>query len=148
MIADIDEKNGKAVEEELVAKGLPVTFIKASVSDDASLNSMIAKAVSIYGTIEYAVNTAGITGPSVEAHELEDADWHKVITIDLEGTWRFSKAIIKFWRTQEPRLVRDDHEERPEWEPVVQRGSLVNTASSLGSEGKAFLGVYCECTVR
>ncbi len=144
VVADIDEGRGTAVERDLTSRGYAVTFVKASVTDDDSLNNMIAKAASIYGKIDFAVNTAGVTGPQVEGHLLKDPDWYKVISTDLEGTWRFSKAIITYFRSQEPRLVR--HDVGPYWGPVFQRGSLVNIASSLGSEGKAYLAVYCKFT--
>lgn len=85
----------------------------------------------------------------MEGHLLEDKDWNFILRTDLEGTWRFNKAIIAFWRSQEPRKVRDDSAKGPMWEPVLQRGSLVNVASSLGSEGKAYLAAYwCAATAK
>jgi hypothetical protein len=75
---------------------------------------------------------------------MEDSEYSLVMKIDLEGTWRFSKAIITYWRAREPRVIRDDSSRGTVWQKVEQRGSLVNVASSLGSEGKAYLAVYCE----
>ncbi len=57
VVADIDEGRGTAVERDLTSRGYTVTFVKASVTDDDSLNNMIAKAASIYGKIDFAVNT-------------------------------------------------------------------------------------------
>ena len=75
---------------------------------------------------------------------LKDEDWKRIIQIDLEGAWRFAKAMITYFRGVEPRVLREDQARGPMWEPVKQRGSIVVVSSSLGSEGKAHLAAYCE----
>jgi hypothetical protein len=31
-----------------------------------------------------------------------------VVDVDLHGTFYFTKALVAYWVTQEPRLLRDD----------------------------------------
>jgi NAD(P)-dependent dehydrogenase (short-subunit alcohol dehydrogenase family) len=141
MMTDLDETKGKAIEGSLTDKGYKVKFAYANVADSASLEAMLQVAVDTFGRIDFAVNCAGVTGAQALVHEISEADFKEIITVDLEGTWRFSKLMITYWRSLEPRLVR--HDEGEHFGAVYQRGSLVNVASSLGSEGKEYLGVYC-----
>jgi len=135
------EARGKALEKELSAAGHTCAFLPVDITRSDSIDELITKSVALYGRIDYAVNTAGYTGQTVEGHLLEDAEYFRIMTVDVEGTWRFTKAFIKYFRSQEPRLVR--HDIGPHWGPVTQRGSIVLVASSLGSEGKEHLAAYC-----
>lgn len=77
----------------------------------------------------------------VPIHELSDAEYSKITKIDMEGCFKFMKYIIQYFRAQEPRLVR--HDEGIAWEPVYQRGSLVNLASSIATVCQPLLSAYC-----
>ncbi len=141
VFVDIDGSKGNAIEKSLLDAGFKVKFAIGNVTDSASLEEMLRVAIDTFGRIDFAVNCAGITGPQVLGHEISEEDFHKIIAVDIEGTWRFSKLMITYWRGLEPRLVRHDQGEF--FASVYQRGSLVNVASSLGSEGKSYLAVYC-----
>lgn len=60
-------------------------------------------------------------------HEISKEQWLLVIDIDLNGAFYFTKAVVAYWLTQEPRLVRDDTAYG--LGKVTQRGALVNIAS-------------------
>jgi len=137
----MSEARGKALEQELSLAGHTCAFVPVDVTNSSSIDNLITQSVALYGRIDYAVNTAGYTGQTVEGHLLEDVEYSRIMTIDVEGTWRFTKAFVKYFRSQEPRLVR--HDVGPHWGPVTQRGSIVLVASSLGSEGKEHLAAYC-----
>ena len=141
VIGDMSEARGKALEAELLKEGHTCAFVPINITDSASVDNFIAKAVELYGRIDFAVNTAGYTGQTVEGHLMEDEEYHRIMSIDVEGAWRFTKAFVKYFRSLEPRLVR--HDIGPYWNPVTQRGSIVLVASSLGSEGKEHLAAYC-----
>lgn len=141
IIADTSEPRGKALEQELLAAGHTCAFVPVDITNSNSIDNLITKSVALYARIDYAVNTAGYTGQTIEGHLLEDAEYLRIMTVDVEGTWRFTKAFIKYFRSLEPRHVR--HDIGPYWGPVTQRGSIVLVASSLGSEGKEHLAAYC-----
>ena len=46
---------------------------------------VVARAVSTYGALRYAVNNAGIGGASAPAGGVDLADWQRVIDINLNG---------------------------------------------------------------
>ena len=140
VIGDMGERRGQELEEELTNAGHTCAFVRVDVTDQSSIDGLIVRAVELYGRIDYAVNTAGYTGATVEGHLLTDEQYRAVMTVDVEGAWRFTKAFVTYFRNLEPRLVR--HDIGTYWKPVTQRGSIVLIASSLGSEGKAHLAAY------
>ena len=58
VIGDIDEKTGKAAAAEL--GGL---FVGVDVSDEAAVNALFDTAADTYGSVDIAVNNAGISPP-------------------------------------------------------------------------------------
>lgn len=115
------------------------------VTSNESIQAGIKAASEVLGVIDFAVNTAGITGPMLPIHELDDEQYYKITRIDMDGCFKFMKYIIQYFRAQEPRFVR--HDEGIAWEPVYQRGSLVNLASSIATVCQPLLGAYCEPTM-
>ena len=63
-----------------------------------------------------------------------------VIDVDLHGTFYFTKAIVSYWETQKPRLVRDDTDYG--LGKVTQRGALVNIASVNAHLASRNMGSY------
>lgn len=91
------------------------------VSDPAAISAFIEKAVSAFGRLDALVNNAGIAAFG-RVTELSDADWRKVIAVDLDAVFYGSRAAI-------PHLART-------------RGSIVNTASISGLYGDYGLSAY------
>ena len=67
----------------------------ADVSNASAVNTMISNIESDLGPIDIMVNNAGINvGKNrVPVHEFSDADWHKIISVDLDGTFFCSRAV-------------------------------------------------------
>jgi 3-oxoacyl-[acyl-carrier protein] reductase len=67
----------------------------ADVSDATAVNTMISKVESDLGPVDIMVNNAGINvgKDRVPIHEFSDADWHKIIRVDLDGVFFCSRAV-------------------------------------------------------
>jgi 3-oxoacyl-[acyl-carrier protein] reductase len=67
----------------------------ADVSNASAVDSMISAIESDLGPIDIMVNNAGINvGKNrVPIHEFPDADWHKIISVDLDGVFFCSRAV-------------------------------------------------------
>jgi NAD(P)-dependent dehydrogenase (short-subunit alcohol dehydrogenase family) len=67
----------------------------ADVSNASSVDGMISAIESDLGPIDILVNNAGINvGKNrVPIHEFPDADWHKIISVDLDGVFFCSRAV-------------------------------------------------------
>lgn len=81
-VVQIIEKNG----------GEAIAHI-CNISDWNSVEALIHKAVTHFGKLDCAVNSAGIAGRcSKPTHEYPFDEWHKQIAINLTGAWYFVKA--------------------------------------------------------
>ncbi len=92
VLADVSD----AVAE--VAKGINdnggvAVYTKCDLSDWTQIQNLVAFAVSSFGRLDCAVNTAGISGDvSLPTHEYPLAGWEKQMAINLTGPWYFLKA--------------------------------------------------------
>ncbi len=98
-------------------------FVTADVRDEAAMAAAVATAVDVGGRLDGVVNAAGVAGAGA-VHQLDLAEWERVISINLTGTFVVSKAALAQMVQQERR-------------PNGQRGSLVTLASIEGLEGTA-----------
>jgi NAD(P)-dependent dehydrogenase (short-subunit alcohol dehydrogenase family) len=102
--------------------GDDVLRVVCDVTDPAAVASMVTAAVERFERIDGVVHAAGVAsgGP---VHLLDDAEWDRVIRINLTGTFLVGKHVVAHMLTQDP---IDD-----------ERGSIVNVASIEGIEGTA-----------
>ncbi len=103
-------------------------FTHVDVADEASVEALVAAAVSFGGTVDGLVNAAGVAGGG-PVHMLPAAEWSRVISINLTGTYLTAKHVIG-QMLQQPRHADG------------QRGSVVTLASIEGLEGTAGGSVY------
>ncbi|WP_149539707.1 SDR family NAD(P)-dependent oxidoreductase [Siccirubricoccus phaeus] len=86
------EKNAAAVAE-LAALGAIADSVVVDVTDEASINAMVAATVARLGRLDILVNNAGINIRNrPEVYDL--ADWHQVIATNLTSTMLASKAAF------------------------------------------------------
>ncbi|HTR73940.1 MAG TPA: SDR family NAD(P)-dependent oxidoreductase [Solirubrobacterales bacterium] len=108
------------------------TFVAAvaDVTDSAAVDRAVATAAG-HGRLDAAVNAAGIVGPTLKLGEgddssrlrdVSDADWDRVLAINLSGVFNCVRAQM-----------------RAMWE---EGGAIVNLASIAGLVGTAGLGPY------
>jgi 2-dehydro-3-deoxy-D-gluconate 5-dehydrogenase len=84
------DKNAAAVAE-LTALGAEADAVVVDVTDEASVNAMVARCVERFGRLDILVNNAGINIRNrPEVYEL--ADWHQVIGTNLTSAMLASKA--------------------------------------------------------
>lgn len=91
-------------------------FIKADVAQASDVEALIAKAVETYGRLDCAHNNAGIEGNSAKVADYDEADWDRVIAINLTGVWLCMKYEI-------PQMLQQGS------------GAIVNTSSVAGLLG-------------
>jgi NAD(P)-dependent dehydrogenase (short-subunit alcohol dehydrogenase family) len=103
------------------------TYVPTDVTDEAAVAALVAAAVEVGGRLDGVVNAAGVAGGGL-AHQVEADEWHRVIGVNLTGTFFVAKHVIG-------RLLAQD--------PVDgERGSVVTIASIEGLEGTAGGSAY------
>ncbi len=112
-----------ATSQEIEATGATCLARGLDVCDDRSVADFVDAATARFGHVDILANAAGITAEqTISGHS--DALWHKVIDVNLTGTYRMIKRVL-------PGMI-----ER-------QWGRIVNIASTAASVGAATSGAYC-----
>ncbi len=85
------------------------------VTDEAAVSGALGQIVESHGRLDSVVNAAGVAGGG-PVHLLDAAEWHRVIGVNLTGTFLVAKYALA---------------------PMIEagRGSIVNVASIEGLEG-------------
>jgi len=117
VVADVDGDGAAAVARELGGHSVAV---RCDVTDLAQVQAAVAAAVDGFGRLDVMVNNAGICvlGP---LHELDGADFDRMIAVNLKGTWHGIKAAV-------PHLPAG--------------GSIISVASTAGLNGAPLIGGY------
>ena len=87
-IWDLQEEKGRKIEAEL---GSRARFIRTDVTDDESVKKAIADTIQSFGTINVAINCAGIGGPCKVLGKngpMSTAFFNDRIQVNLVGTMR------------------------------------------------------------
>ena len=84
VLGDLAE-TGAALAAELVAEGFVAAFERVDVTDERSVAGLMQAAVAKFGRLDVLVANAGIPEHKAPIHELDLADWRRVIDVDLTG---------------------------------------------------------------
>ncbi|MBI1281371.1 MAG: SDR family oxidoreductase [Anaerolineaceae bacterium] len=123
VIADIVKQESERVVLEIQEGGGNALYIKTDVSPSSDVQQVVNKTVETYGRLDYAVNNAGIGGTQALTADCDEADWSKVIGVNLTGVWLCMKHEI-------PRMLDQGG------------GAIVNVSSILGLVGFANACAY------
>ena len=113
VITDLDDKGGNETASTISKNGGEVLFIHADTSKAEDSKMVVDQTLKKFGSLQIAVNNAGIAGPLVPVGEYPVEGWDKVIAINLSG-------IFYGIRYQIPAMLTSGG------------GSIVNIASILG----------------
>lgn len=113
-------KNEK-IAAELIAVG--VHLVEMDVTDEASVNKGVTKAIDLLGGLDVVFNNAGIGSNGIQ--ELFTAeDMQRVFDVNVFGVQRVMRAVLPHFRDQ-------------------GKGTVLHTSSCIGRVTTPFLGVYC-----
>lgn len=114
IVADVQIEKG---EQTARALGDRAVFQLCDISDSGQVKSLLENAVKRFGKLDIMVNNAGINAirpqDRVTVDEYPDDTWHKIIDVDLHGTFYCCKAAARIMKKQ-------------------RSGSIVNIASIAG----------------
>ena len=121
--ADVD-RSGRlaATAQQASAEGRRIEPFWVDVADEASVELLVSSVRERFGRIDVLVNCAGVTHRS-RFVELSTADWDRVLSINLRGTFLVSRHVV-------PVMLE------------ANSGRIVNVASQLGQIGGALLAHY------
>jgi NAD(P)-dependent dehydrogenase (short-subunit alcohol dehydrogenase family) len=85
--ADIVAENCAETVQSITQDGGHAFSIPTDISDGPSVSAMLAFALSQAGSIDYAINNAGVTQQPDTTANIDPSDWKHVIDVNLNGTW-------------------------------------------------------------
>lgn len=94
VVSDINEENAKKVSEEIKELGVKSIYVKTDVGDPAQIKELIEKTVETFGSVDCAVNNAGIGMYYTPLHLVEDVVVDKLIDVNLKSVFYCMKYEI------------------------------------------------------
>jgi NAD(P)-dependent dehydrogenase (short-subunit alcohol dehydrogenase family) len=88
-------------------------FVQSDVTKEADVKAMVDKAVGIFGRLDIAFNNAGTVGENPSLIEQTEAEYDRIMNVNVKGVWLSMKHEITQMLKQ-------------------GSGSIVNTASANG----------------
>ena len=115
VVADVNEEAGAALARALADAGGQARFCRADVSAAADAERLVRFAVETFGAVDILVNNAGIVH-AADFLDLAEADFDRVLRVNLKGPFLCGQAAARQMATQSPRAHG-------------QRGVIVNMSS-------------------
>jgi 3-oxoacyl-[acyl-carrier protein] reductase len=97
--------------------------VVGDVSVEADANSLVERAVAVYGRVDILVNNAGITRDGLLLR-MKNEDWDAVLDTNLKGAFLCIRAVTKVMSKQ-------------------RSGRIINISSVVGEMGNAGQANYC-----
>ena len=96
VVSDINKKGGQQTVELIKEKNVNAIFIKCNVAKYDEVENLMQKTVEHFGSIDVAVNNAGIGGTALRktAHHSFD-DWDNVIAVNQTGVFYCMKTELQ-----------------------------------------------------
>jgi NAD(P)-dependent dehydrogenase (short-subunit alcohol dehydrogenase family) len=117
---DVDLAGAERIAGEI---GASAKAFAVDVTDTSSVRAARSATKAALGTPSILVNSAGILGPSAGIASYPEEQWHRVLDINLNGTFRCCQAAV-------PDMVASGY------------GRIVNIASIAGKDGNPNVAAY------
>jgi NAD(P)-dependent dehydrogenase (short-subunit alcohol dehydrogenase family) len=122
-VADVDERGGAETVRLVLEAGGRACFVRADVSDEAQVESMVRATVGAFGALHCVSNNAARGAGFRMLTEIRREDWDRALGVTLTGVWLCMKHEI-------PALLASGG------------GAIVNVASVSGMRGEATQAAY------
>ena len=120
VISDINAATANEVAAEIVAKNGKSMAIKADVTVQEEVASLVDQTVSSFSQIDILVNNAGIARDTL-LMKMSSTDWDQVLATNLKGAFLCTQAVVR-------------HMMRQRWGRIINIASVVGL---IGNSGQA-----------
>ncbi len=123
VLADVNEKDGLSLVEEIQAAGGRARFVKLNVCDGAAVAEVMAGIAETEGRLDVAINNAGVEHTNQRLADIDEKVWDRTLDVNLKGVWLCMKYEIQQMLKQ-------------------GGGHIINLASVAGLKGAPTLAPY------
>lgn len=99
-VADIDAAAGAETVANIMKADGQATFFQVDVTVASEVEQLVRQIVQTWGRLDIAHNNAGITCPNALTAATQEADFDRVVAINLKGVWLCMKYAIDQMLTQ------------------------------------------------
>ncbi|MEL6269120.1 MAG: SDR family oxidoreductase, partial [Chloroflexota bacterium] len=124
VVADLNEDGAAAVADRIKADGGDAIAVKVDVTDEASVQAMIAKTVEAFGRLDVLFNNAGVNKP-MSMLEVTRQNWDMIMTVNGWG-------VLLCMREAAKQMIEQGG-----------GGKIINTASAVARTGFPGIAPYC-----
>lgn len=100
VVVGTNEERGHATVKEILAVGGDAFFQKTDVTNEASLDALVAATMDKYGRIDILINNAGVSGTTANMNDITNDEWNTVLSTNLTAPFLLSKKIIPIMEKQ------------------------------------------------
>jgi 2,3-dihydro-2,3-dihydroxybenzoate dehydrogenase len=118
------DRDASGLEETAASLARPAEICVTDVADSSSVEATVAHTVEQYGRLDILSHSAGVDQPAVDATEIDDALWDRIMATNASGTFFTNRAALRAML-------------------AGSGGSIVNTVSDLGWIVVPGLAAYC-----
>ena len=122
-ICDIDTVGAEKTLDLILSGGGSAEAFECDVSSAKAVEATVDAVASKFGALDGAFNNAGIEGAAGLTGDYDEAEWDRVLAVNLKGVWLCMKYEIR-------KMIE------------TGGGSIVNTSSALGKVGIGNLPAY------
>ena len=87
VIVDVDAAGAQSVADEIIAAGGDAFVSQTDISQESAVSALFDQVVKRYERLDVLVNNAGITSPTMHVLEADLEWWHKIVDVNLTGTF-------------------------------------------------------------
>lgn len=95
VVCDKNQDHLDELSRELTNKGYKILAIKADVSIEQEVKSMVQEAINKFGKVDILVNNAAIVGARGLPSDVTKEAWDEVMQVNVGGVFLCSRAVIK-----------------------------------------------------
>lgn len=123
VVSDIDDEGGKETVSLIEADGHTAVYVHADVAEEADAIALVAAAQQTYGSLDIAVNNAGILGHFIPAADIPVDEFDRLMAVNTRGVFLGMKHQI-------PAMLATDG------------GAIVNVGSAAGLQIQPLAAAY------
>ncbi|HZQ51556.1 MAG TPA: glucose 1-dehydrogenase [Bryobacteraceae bacterium] len=133
-----DRAEGVRAKAQQAGRGKHIT-VQANIADESQVKHMFANVLKELGSLDILINNSGIQKP-VPSHELDMADFDRIIGVNLRGAFMCSREAIRHFLTRGGGVIVNNssvHEiiPKPKYVPYsISKGGMENMTKTLALE--------------
>jgi NAD(P)-dependent dehydrogenase (short-subunit alcohol dehydrogenase family) len=123
VVADLNAEGAEAVVKEIEQADGSAVAVTGDLSEQVVVDRVTKTAVERFGGVDVLVNNAGIMDHMSALADVSDAEWERVIRVNLTAPFLLTRAVL-------PHML------------AAGKGAIVSTASEAGLRGSAAGAAY------